>query len=224
MDPMPSTLCETLVTFSKMHLPYLALEIFAIGLIFALKCRRNDIAEMSQQVKQNPEHFLALSLVRCTVLLILAVFMVATLFPKLVSWWTAHYLRLMSLQGLLISAAIVAAVGAIQFALILLKTAKGAKSIKGCLNALFMLILAAHLFASVSMNFLYGWEIAWFTAIAVPYLGSVLSFEPNIDLLNNLPVLVQLYLVQGLLVFAIAPFFSVSWAIFNPKCPSRAKS
>ncbi len=219
---MQSSFCEFLRTFAIMHLPYLALEVFAIGLIFALKCRVSDTAEISQQLKKKREIFLAFSFVRCALLMILAVFIIATLLPNLVIWWTAHYLRLMFLQGSLIAAALVAAVGAIQLAFTLIKDGSG-KFGRSCFNILFLFISAAHLIASVSMNFLYGWEIAWFTTSAVPYLGSVLSFEPNIELLKNFPVLLQLYLVQGLFVFAITPFFNISWVIFNPQCRLRAE-
>jgi hypothetical protein len=220
---MPSTICETLVTFSKMSLPYLAFGIFVLGLIFAFKCRQKDTALIYQHIQKSSEGFLSFSFIRYAMLFILVVFITATLFPKLVFWWTAHYIRLMVIQSLLISAAILAAVGSIQFAFSLMKATEG-KFGRLCFQVLFLFILTAQLLASVSLNFLYGWEISWFTAIAVPYLGSVLTFEPDTQLLNNLPWLIQLYLAQGLLVFAIAPFFSISWALFNPKCRSFAKS
>jgi nitrate reductase gamma subunit len=207
-----------------MHLPYIALEIFAIGFIVALKFGHAK-ALVSEVLPHTRENDFSFYCIRWGIFPILGIFIVATILPGIITWWIAHYARLILLQVVLMALALTAAVSAFQMAFNYVKCSE-CKMQRSWWNALFLVLLGAHLLASITMNFLYGWEISWFTTLAAPYLWSVLTFEPNLTLIESLPALLQFYLVQGCFVFAVAPFFAISWVVFNPKarCLKRQKA
>jgi len=50
------------------------------------------------------------------------------------------------------------------------------------------------------------WGSAWYVHVVVPYLRSVLAFQPDAALLAQAPFIVQLHTLSGMVMLALAPF------------------
>jgi len=52
----------------------------------------------------------------------------------------------------------------------------------------------------------FRWGSSWYSAFAVPYLWSILELRPDITLVNNLPTMVQLHILNAFVIILLLPF------------------
>jgi len=69
-----------------------------------------------------------------------------------------------------------------------------------------LLILLAQVMSGVGTAVFYRWGSNWYASSMVPYLKSVLMFQPNIGYVATLPWLVKTHIVCAFSIIAILPF------------------
>lgn len=60
------------------------------------------------------------------------------------------------------------------------------------------------------------WGFAWFTRAATPWLASLLTLSPRVDLVENLPVAFKLHALNALVLVALVPFTRLAHALVVP--------
>ena len=69
-----------------------------------------------------------------------------------------------------------------------------------------MVFLLVSVISGVLVATLYRFGTFWFTAIFSPYLVSVLTFQPQANLVTPLPWLIKLHVTNFFILLAIFPF------------------
>ena len=60
--------------------------------------------------------------------------------------------------------------------------------------------------AGVGTAVFYRWGSAWYAQTAVPYLWSLATFRPKLELVTSLPWLVQVHTANAFVLMTIFPF------------------
>jgi nitrate reductase gamma subunit len=69
-----------------------------------------------------------------------------------------------------------------------------------------LLTIGVQIFSGVTIAIAYRWGSYWGTAVAVPYVRSLLVFQPDPDLIGPLPFLVKTHIVSFFVFLALFPF------------------
>ncbi|MFT3914524.1 MAG: respiratory nitrate reductase subunit gamma [Anaeromyxobacteraceae bacterium] len=78
--------------------------------------------------------------------------------------------------------------------------------------ALLLLQVGSGLWIAVTAR----WGLAWFTRAATPWLASLLTLSPRVDLVENLPLAFKLHALNALVLVALVPFTRLAHALVVP--------
>jgi nitrate reductase gamma subunit len=70
----------------------------------------------------------------------------------------------------------------------------------------FLGLLLAHVLTGVYIAVTLRWGSAWYLYVTVPYLRSLMAFQPDAALMAQTPLLFQLHTLAGFTLLALAPF------------------
>lgn len=74
------------------------------------------------------------------------------------------------------------------------------------MDLVLLLALMVQVVAGVWTAIFYRWGSSWYAASAVPYLRSLFLFNPNLDLIATLPVMVKIHIVGAFGLVLLLPF------------------
>ncbi|QSQ24098.1 respiratory nitrate reductase subunit gamma [Pyxidicoccus parkwayensis] len=74
------------------------------------------------------------------------------------------------------------------------------------LQAGFLGLLVAQVLTGLHIAVALRWASVWYLHLAVPYLRSVLAFQPDATLLAQAPLVFQVHILCGFVLLALAPF------------------
>lgn len=60
------------------------------------------------------------------------------------------------------------------------------------------------------------WGYGWFTALATPWLGSLVRLEPRVDLMANLPDAFKVHALNAFVLLALIPYTRLAHAVVAP--------
>ena len=69
-----------------------------------------------------------------------------------------------------------------------------------------LILLLVQVVAGLWTAIFYRWGSSWYAGFAVPYLWSLLAFSPQVDLVSNLPWMVQTHIIGAFVLIAMLPF------------------
>ncbi|HQJ46529.1 MAG TPA: respiratory nitrate reductase subunit gamma, partial [Ignavibacteriaceae bacterium] len=64
----------------------------------------------------------------------------------------------------------------------------------------------AEIFLGLWVAYGYRWGSSWFAAVLSPYLISIFTFNPNIEPVVNMPLVIQLHIAIAFLIVLLIPF------------------
>ncbi|MDT9186479.1 MAG: respiratory nitrate reductase subunit gamma [Limnospira sp. PMC 894.15] len=79
-------------------------------------------------------------------------------------------------------------------------------AITSVMDVVLLVGLFVQVVAGIWTAIFYGWGSSWYAGAAVPYLWSVLQFNPNISLVENLPLMVKVHIVGAFSLVGLFPF------------------
>ena len=74
------------------------------------------------------------------------------------------------------------------------------------MDLVLLLALLVQVVAGVWTAIFYRWGSSWYATSAVPYLRSLFLFNPNLDLITTLPVMVKIHIVGAFGLVLLLPF------------------
>jgi nitrate reductase gamma subunit len=66
-----------------------------------------------------------------------------------------------------------------------------------------LIALLVQVVAGVWTAIFYRWGSSWYAGFAVPYLWSLLLLRPQVDLVSNMPWMVQTHIIGGFVLIAL---------------------
>jgi nitrate reductase gamma subunit len=190
--------------------PYLALGMFAAGLILRYALAREGIEEARSRFAEARAAYRrgrvpGVRLLLGGLALILAGHLAGLLAPEKVAAWNADPRRLYLLEGAGALLALVALAGWTTTIWRHVRWAKGGWVVEvadSVLLALVFVSVASGLLVAV----LYRWGSVWGTATLAPYVRSIAGGEPLTALVTATPFLVRLHVFSAMALVAVFPF------------------
>ncbi len=126
-------------------------------------------------------------------------------FPRHVTMWNAVPLRLYILETTALAAAILTIAGLLG----LIARRMSSPRVKVNTSITDILVYCALLFSIITGLWValeLRWGSAWYTHTAVPYLYSILVFQPEIERVAQLPLAARLHIVSAFVLFSLFSF------------------
>lgn len=185
--------------------PYVAVVIAILMGIFRYYSDRFSYSSLSSQFLENRTLFWGSVPWHYGVIFVLAAHLLALVFPK---WWgdlISDQIRLYVLEVSGLALALMAVVG-----LTLLVVRRITNPRAFAVTSVMDWILLATLLTQVGLGFwialVYRWGSDWYLHTAVPWMLSLLVFNPQIQYVTALPWLVKLHMLTGFFIILLFPF------------------
>ena len=125
-------------------------------------------------------------------------------FPGAIVEWTRHPARLLILEGIGLAFAGLALVGiglGVTFGL-----RRAQRDGRSC-DVLCATLLGVALLSGIGVALAHRWSSTWYAATLVPYLRSLATLQPQLELAVLMPFLVRFHVLSGFALLAFAPFY-----------------
>ena len=186
-------------------LPYLSIFVFLLVTIQRYRSRAFTYTSLSSQFLENRLHFWAVMPFHYGILVVLALHLLAFAIPRQILAWNSSPFRLYTLEITGLVFAFLTLAGLLASIVRRLRISK-VNVVTSKRDWLLLAMLLAQILTGIQIAVTLRWGSAWFAAVASPYLWSVFSFSPRVDLIAPLPLLVKLHIVLAYLVIGYFPF------------------
>jgi len=186
-------------------LPYLAMAIFFVVTVQRYRQRAFTYSSLSSQFLENKHHFWASVPFHYGILAVLAGHVGAFLLPKVVLSWNAAPLRLYALEITGFALAVMTLVGLVNIIVRRLSNVK-VRTVTTPADWFLYFLLFVQVVSGMGVAAFNGWGSSWFAASVVPWIWSLLSFNPDVSYVAAMPWLVKLHIVNAFLMIGFFPF------------------
>lgn len=185
--------------------PYIGLTIFVVVTVYRSIVRPFSISSQSSQLLENKRLYWGSISFHYGIVLVLLGHLVALVIPKSVVLWNAVPIRLYLLEITGLGLGLWALVGL----LILVfrrATVRRVQVVTTPMDIVVLIALLVSVVSGVLVAILYRFGSTWFTGIFSPYLLSLVTFSPRVDLVAPLPWLIKVHVINNFVLAAIFPF------------------
>lgn len=185
--------------------PYVAVVVAIVVGIQRYRQRRFSYSSLSSQFLENRKLFWGSAPWHYGIILILTAHTLAFLAPTLWGDLLSNRIRLYVLELSGLALALMTVVG---MALLILRRLRSPRVFAVTSTADWLLL--ATLLTQVAIGYwialVYRWGSGWYLHTAVPWLQSLVVFNPQIQFVTALPFLVKLHLLTGFFIILLFPF------------------
>ncbi|MEK7703909.1 MAG: respiratory nitrate reductase subunit gamma [Myxococcota bacterium] len=196
-------------------LPYVALVTFVIGLVSRFRDRAFTVSSLSSQVLEDrmlaygtlPWHF--------GIIVVLLGHALALAFPHIWQRLVALPTMLIAVEGIGLGAGLLTLVG---LAVLIARRLVFARLRRVTTPADYVVLalLASQCVLGVSVAWSSRWGSVWATGTAAPYLWSLVTLQPRLELVRDLPWVFDLHVASAWLLVALAPYSRLVHAFVVP--------
>lgn len=185
--------------------PYVAVILATVVGVYRYYADRYSFSSFSSQFLENRNLFWGSVPWHYGIVTIVSIHLLAFLFP---GWWgalTADPTRLYVIEIIGMAMALMAIVGI--SLLILRRSTNGrVRVVTTWADWALITALLVQVILGFWVSFVYRWGSDWFLHTAQPWLLSLLVFQPNIQYVSALPLVVKWHHLWGFVIIAIFPF------------------
>jgi nitrate reductase gamma subunit len=185
--------------------PYVAVAVAIVGTGWRFLSNRYSISSLSSQFLESSRLFWGSVPWHYGILIIIGGHVIGFLIPRSVLAWNGVPWRLYVLEISALAFGLLTLVGLV---LLIFRRASSAKIrvVTSGMDVVLLLVLLVQVIAGIYTAIVYRWGSSWYAAFAVPYLWSVIKFQPDISLVSNLPLMVQVHIIGAFVFVALIPF------------------
>jgi len=195
--------------------PYVAVAVAIVGTVWRFLSNRFSVSSLSSQFLESRRLFWGSVPWHYGILIVLAGHLIAFLTPRSVLAWNGVPWRLYVLEITALAFGLLTLAGLI---LLIIRRAGSARIrvVTSGMDVVLLLVLLIQVVAGVWTAIVYRWGSSWYAAFAVPYIWSVIKFQPDISLVSNLPFMVQLHITSAFVFITLIPFTRVIHFLVAP--------
>ena len=186
-------------------LPYVALAIAIVGLVWRYKTNQFSFSSVSSQFLENRQLFWGSVPWHYGIILILLGHLLGLLFPSSVMAFNGVPVRLYILEGTGLALGLLVLVGLV---LLLLRrgTNQRVRAVTSAMDLVLLLLLLLSIVTGVGTAIFYRWGSGWYLQTATPYLRSLFTFSLEVEYMASLPLLVKIHAINAFVILAVFPF------------------
>ena len=185
--------------------PYICIVMAIVGSIWRYTSDRFSYSSLSSQFLETRQLFWGSVAWHYGILLALTAHFVAFLIPDTILWWNGVPARLYAMEVTGFVFGLLALAGVI-FLLIRRITTPRIRVVSSKMDYVLLIALLLQVATGIWTALFYRWGSSWYSAFGVPYLWSVLELRPDIQLVNNLPVMTKIHIVNAYFIVLLIPF------------------
>lgn len=186
-------------------LPYVAFGIFLIGSIYRYTATGFKVTSLSSQFLEGKKLFFGSQPFHWGLMVLFFGHLIAFLFPRALLAWNGMPIRLLILEV----TSFVFGLSALLGLILLIKRRMSSKRLLVVSNKMDMLVyvvLLVQIISGLAVALFARWGSSWFASALTPYLRSVFSFNPNMEVVSAMPWYIQLHIISAFVIIAIIPF------------------
>ncbi len=185
--------------------PYVAIALAIVGTFWRYFTNRFSYSSLSSQFLENNQLFWGSVPFHYGILVILTGHLIGFLIPSTVLAWNGVPWRLYVLEISALAFGLLTIWGLV---LLMIRRASNPRIlvVTSPMDWVLLLVLLVQVVAGLWIAIYYRWGSSWYAGFAVPYLWSILMFEPDISLVANLPFMVQVHIIGAYVMVALLPF------------------
>lgn len=196
-------------------LPYVAVALFLIVSIQRYRNQPFSFSSLSSQFLESRRLFWGSVPFHIGILTLFFGHLAGFLFPREMQLWNQMPVRLFILESTALAAALLTLVGLVGLVARRSSSSRLRVNTTGVdvmVYAILLVQLATGLWVAINLR----WGSAWYTQTVVPYLWSVMRFQPDIQRVAELPLVARLHVVGAFTLFSVFSFTRLVHVLVAP--------
>lgn len=191
--------------FLFIGLPYLALAVFFVGVIYRYRMTGYKYSSLSSQFLEGDSLYPFTMLFHWGILGVFIGHLLTLLFPAVTLSWYANATRMVLNEIVIFSCGLSALIG---LAGLFIRRISQPRIlvVTNTMDIVVELLLLAQFILGLWTAVSYRWGYYWFAADLSPYLWSLISLNPQIDAVGTLPDVVKTHMVGAFIILGLFPF------------------
>lgn len=195
----------TLDNFLYAVLPYVFISIAIIGTIWRYATNKYSWSSLSSQFLENKVLFFGSFPWHFGIIMVLLAHILAIIVPSLFVWWNANPVRLVILEASGLMLGFLALFGLLMFVYRRFTDSR-VRAVTSSWDVIIIIVLLVQVITGVITAISYQWGSTWFVASAVPYIYSILKFNPDITYIASLPTWTKVHIFNAMVFILLIPF------------------
>ena len=192
-------------SFLFIGLPYIALAICILVSFYRLRYQGFSQSALSSQFLENKQLLWGSLPWHVGIFLILIAHLFVLCFPGLWQALIANKMILISLETVGIGLSVLAVAGLLVLIIRRITSAR-VQAVTTVMDMMVLFLLLVQVLLGLATASLYRWGAAWSLDTAVPYMWSLLSLQPDISYVVDLPPIVKGHFIVAWLILIAIPF------------------
>ena len=186
-------------------LPYMAVAILIVVSIYRYVTNKFSYSSLSSQFLEGDELFYGSVPWHIGIMGALTGHLIGFCIPKQVLWFNSVPIRLYILEITGLVFGLLALVGVVSLIWRRFTNDK-IRVVTSKMDVAVLALLFIQVLLGVYTALFYRWGSSWYAATAVPYLYSLFSFQPDLNLISPLPLVIKLHIINAFLILLVFPF------------------
>lgn len=186
-------------------LPYISIFVAIVVTIYRAIYRPFSISSLSSQLLERRQLFWGSIPFHWGITIILLGHLLALLVPGSLIWWNSVPVRLYLLELTGFTLALWTLAGLLVLGLRRVSVAR-IRAVTSPMDIVVWFLLLFSVVTGMYIALRYRFGSYWFTAVLTPYLWSVLTFRPDVALVQPLPLGIKLHIANFFLLLLVFPF------------------
>lgn len=191
--------------FLFIALPYIAIGTFLIGTIHRYRATGFKYSSLSSQFLEGRKLFFGSLAFHWGILIVFAGHLVTLLFPTATLIWNSDPVRLIVLEGAAFTFGLLVLTGLVSLVLRRFTNPR-IRVVSNRMDFVLEVVLLAQVVLGCWIALGYRWGSSWFASDLTPYLRSIVWFNPRIDAVVAMPMVIKLHIVGAFLIIGLIPF------------------
>lgn len=185
--------------------PYVAVATMIVVTIYRYFSDRFSFSSLSSQFLEERKLFWGSVPWHYGIIIILLGHLIGFLFPRGVTAFNGVPIRLYILEASALTFGILTLFGLVSL-VIRRTTNTRIRAVTSSMDVVILIMLLAQVVTGLYIALFDRWGSAWYVSTAVPYLWSLVKFNPETELLTSLPLMVKLHVINAFAILAVYPF------------------
>lgn len=185
--------------------PYVAVALVVVVTVMRWRMHEFTVSSLSSQLLESRKLYWGSIPFHWGLSIILTLHLLALIVPRGFELWNGAPLRLyiLEISGLALGLWAAFGIAALIYRRL---TSSRVRAVTSPMDVVVLLIVAVQIVTGVWIAIGYRWGSFWGTAVFVPYIRSLLRFQPDPSYIDPLPLVLQLHLFSFFVFLAVFPF------------------